>query len=970
MSRQTLDIELFLHGTITNPDTRDIPADAASDSVNIDPNSREGILMGVKGMGTPLSNVGNNIVESGFIEPQSGRYDLIYAKRHDGGIYLRENFYENNTELRILDGAHANPRVTLAKNNREIHAGMGMSPETPPKWLGYISHKGFIPHTTGSIVVEDAELKLPEGFPYFHKVLITDISGTLYAFGFEYGKGRVYKVNTSTNQVVSSANLGNIRGICDDSSTQLWVYATTDTSPNGIIYRINKSDLSVDTSSTLGSFTRATAGDETAQITDIAATTNRIWLGATFYGAASSVRSSEENYVFTVDKTAIGTQNIAVTNRTPQLISTNTTAGSWVRLIMQDDWVAEELQPESNAVRPSARSLIPISATQIAWLVEGQEVQFFDQIVDFQNGEYIGRNETWPVYHSTDGAPNKYKQLRHFAMVVGESSVKSAKTSIMNQRTAKYNAGAVYDSGTMYATVANTLYRMTQSIPGTTGQVLSYSNVGNFDVGQFGDPIQVYSGFVYINRLKDNTGVDRYQISNDAITALLSSNALTVSVADATSTEEPFPVDKYFFYRVSLTYDGYQQSPLSYLLHNPVQGVKPKIISVSFAKNAIGSRVTHLNVYRAEGKTDLEPETFYRLVESIPHDDPRFAQTDTHISIDVYDSYNQGASYEAHTGIPETIDSCIVNYELSAVVNNELCVARCWHPDIEDASHYIFKSKPFRYNTFDWTQDYLRLPFIPIALVTFAGRLFAFDSNSIYRINPSGLFIEDVFPGYGVDSRYDVCVTMRGIFFRNNYNAYHFSGDAVTPIGDPIRNELTKYTHPLGVTDFIPRQTVYDEEMQCVLFLEARSASPAGMWIWMYHIERERWDKAVLSTESNLDVHRCFGGPKNDVYISGKTSFVKLFHGARLSWEWISKKFSFNDSSQVKKVYKLLVSSTGTIVKYYRIDSETEWTLLSGTDLSAAKRASKLFQFRLVGSGGTAQVTSVSIIHRPMIGKR
>jgi hypothetical protein len=391
---------------------------------------------------------------------------------------------------------------------------------------------------------------------------------------------------------------------------------------------------------------------------------------------------------------------------------------------------------------------------------------------------------------------------------------------------------------------------------------------------------------------------------------------------------------------------------------------------VSFAKDAIGSRVTHLNVYRAEGKSNLQPETFYRLVESVPYDDPRFAYGETHISIDVLDAYNQGASYEAHTGIPETIDNTIVNYELSAVVNNELFAARCWHPEIEDASHYIFKSKPFRYDTFDWSQDYMRLSFIPIALVAFAGRLFAFDSNSIYRINPSGMFVEDVFYGYGVLSRYDVCVTMRGIFFRSNFNAYHFDGDRVNPIGDPVRNELTLYSYASSNT-LIPRQVVHDEESQCVLFIESRSSNPQGSWIWMYHIEKGRWDKLVLSPSSSLGIHRCFNGPRNDTYISMSGSFAKLFEGTRMAWTWISKKLSFGDVSQAKKVYKVLISSDASADGYYRTDENVSWTALPANgELSAGHRKCRTVQFRLVGTAPTSQVASVGIIYRRMVGAR
>ena len=43
---------------------------------------------------------------------------------------------------------------------------------------------------------------------------------------------------------------------------------------------------------------------------------------------------------------------------------------------------------------------------------------------------------------------------------------------------------------------------------------------------------------------------------------------------------------------------------------------------------------------------------------------------------------------------------------------------------------------------FNWIEDYLVLPSTPTALASFQGRLYAFDKQNTYRIDPNNLIIE------------------------------------------------------------------------------------------------------------------------------------------------------------------------------------------------------------------------------------
>lgn len=76
------------------------------------------------------------------------------------------------------------------------------------------------------------------------------------------------------------------------------------------------------------------------------------------------------------------------------------------------------------------------------------------------------------------------------------------------------------------------------------------------------------------------------------------------------------------------------------------------------------------------------------------------------------------------------------------------------------------------------------MPFVPKALASFEGRVYAFEANKMLRINPEGLFVEDEHLGAGTHISTGVLSTAYGLFFVNEENIFVYDGRQVIPIGE------------------------------------------------------------------------------------------------------------------------------------------------------------------------------------------
>ena len=407
------------------------------------------------------------------------------------------------------------------------------------------------------------------------------------------------------------------------------------------------------------------------------------------------------------------------------------------------------------------------------------------------------------------------------------------------------------------------------------------------------------------------------------------------------------------FYKTSLTYDGYQESPLSNgrwstsaLTASSTgygnENLKVRV-SLEAGKFNVG-RASHVNIYRADG-----PNFPYRLVKKLLFNrDFLLNDEGTHYVGTYVDIKTEGATYEAITGLPESLDRSIVNYTISTQVNSSMIVGGCHHPTNEDDfSRFLFKSKENKFDTFDWSTDFCMLPEEPIALSNYKSRIYAFSKNTMYRINPNGLYIEDTFEGIGCINKDCVTTTDYGMFWADHKNIYLFTGQGMNPIGVPILKggsnfnaDWSSYWHKMNslYPDY-KFKTIFDPSRLSFMILgttvyqnnpgeETPAYNQKGI-AWSYHILKKRWDLIEYPTNQRLtttemqDYADVVQFQDNSIVFfrsnsDGNPVVEKYLQGSsKRKWEWISKDITMGLDSQDKFLYKIKATYENTKPKVY-----------------------------------------------------
>jgi hypothetical protein len=416
---------------------------------------------------------------------------------------------------------------------------------------------------------------------------------------------------------------------------------------------------------------------------------------------------------------------------------------------------------------------------------------------------------------------------------------------------------------------------------------------------------------------KDTGGrVGSYDVSNQLLSnfaSLQKSNLGITATNSGGGTTLGFDAGKKYFYKVSFTYDGYQESPLTTSMSSPAASNQSKNIQIDIGHpDGLSSRVSHIKLYRAEAPTTgaTVPTTLYRLVADIAlntqwttvpsavwGNGKRYTYTDTYVN---------GATYDSLAGISSVIPDTMINRGLSVALNNTLFVADCYHPRIDNAQNYMFKSIPYKYDMFDWSQDFLVLPNTPTALASFNGRIFAFTDNKIFRIEPNTFYIEDEFEGVGCSGSNSVCVTEYGMCFADKNNVYLHDGNKPIPIGNSILKSHDGNTGYQELYSGSPR-VVFDGLRNS--YIVAMSNTKA----WCYNLGSKRWDLWSMPTTGSLG--SLFSGRDGKVYVSQGTD-LKTFstHASnRKAFTWRSKKIIVARSTQDKNFYSLNKVGTGSV---------------------------------------------------------
>jgi hypothetical protein len=321
-------------------------------------------------------------------------------------------------------------------------------------------------------------------------------------------------------------------------------------------------------------------------------------------------------------------------------------------------------------------------------------------------------------------------------------------------------------------------------------------------------------------------------------------------------------------------------------------------------------------VYRAENTASnaTSPVSVYRLVKNISlgsgwAESGSYGMTQT-----ISDNGFKGASFEAESELPESLTATLPHYAVSTQLNNQHYIGKCHHEGyVDDASSYIFVSKVGKFDVFDWVTDFIKLPTIPTALVSFAGRVFAFDQSNTYRIRGGNdLYIEDIFEGVGCLNDDAIVSTDFGLFFADDNNIYQHNGQSAEPIGEAIVRGSTYAWQNRDKT--YHTRAMYDAERRSVYFT---FKSGNNYYAWAWNIPRKRWDMlSFTDTESTTIPKGFYIKNDNTLNISNGNGIVPFLQGnTKRIWTWVSKDLTMGNDTQQKNI-KTLLSPTRIKINY------------------------------------------------------
>ena len=186
-------------------------------------------------------------------------------------------------------------------------------------------------------------------------------------------------------------------------------------------------------------------------------------------------------------------------------------------------------------------------------------------------------------------------------------------------------------------------------------------------------------------------------------------------------------------------------------------------------------------------------------------------------------------------------------------------------------------------------------------MASFNGRLYVFDENNIYRINPQTLQIEDTYEGIGCFNQNSVVVSEYGMFFASPSGVYWHDGSVPKQISSTIwKSEADK--------DWSSSNTIYDigwknltstdnlndvrlafdsanSSILCfitsTLYDDNSKESIKKNYIWSYSYLKSRWDLWELS--NNQEIGQPFYGRQNEIYVPIDSEIVELGGGSKKS---------------------------------------------------------------------------------------
>jgi len=789
--KELFEIKAFESGNIYNADDRDIPDDAAVYSENIDPYGQSGSLMGIQSDATAIKSAVD--AKRMAMINNNGTHQLAYIDNSDGYLKQIADVYAGSPAITNLEESNLGSGTipAMQTNNKEVHIGLGQTKDA--KWVGNIPYGQFGGSVPSGLQSENAELVSPSPFPLMHTI-VNDASNT-YVYGISQNGNYVYKFDVTQTRLVkrSSYYFTKTRAMCLASDGNLWVLDEV----SGLIkiIKIDTEEMDASIISSVASF----PNDDL--VTDCIDIDNHLWISCQKTILFDDTGSARKGFLYNVLKSYIvsgatiasGTSTGNITDRTPWLgeASNPSTEGNWVKASDNSAALFQFAIPKLPLSEP------PSSEGYCGILMRVTLPSVGNDSVKFRkNGGYSNAG-TWFYQllkhdHTANSSSSKADGGSGGKVFVLSSTTTAVADLYQFKGHDRSNKLTLTELGNVGTASLHHITKVPFST--TNGGNLSKSlasgsrSLANAVVDGTGDVYNIFS----------TSNLPRWAtLSGGTVTAKLESEVdLSFSVNTDVGTLNSSDTH---FYATSFIYDGYQESPLSpWEKENCLSSGSTESIDVTinlYVTN-LSKRVSHVNIYRSTSSgTTATPTGFFRLIKTVSlkygwlntdtsTTNPDWGNFYTKTILDTGVSY---ASYESRTGISEALFNTIPKYGLSAKVNNFLYITDCSHIDIDDATNYLFKSRPFNFDQFNWAKDFLLLPSKATAMESFNGRLYVFSENETYVVNPDGMYIEDTIKGIGCRNQNGVVSSEIGMCFIDKNSIYLHNGQGINDIGAKIK---------------------------------------------------------------------------------------------------------------------------------------------------------------------------------------
>jgi len=780
--KDVLEIKAFESGNIYNADDRDIPDDAAVYSENIDPYAQSGSLMAIQADATAIKS-GVDAKRMAMIN-NNNTHQLAYIDNSDGYLKQITNVYAGSPAIANLVESNLGSGTipAMQTNNKEVHIGLGQTKDA--KWVGNIPHGQFGGSAPSGLQAEDAELIAPSPFPLMHTI-VNDATNT-YAYGISQNGTYVYKFNVSTGRLIKRSDyyFTKTRAMCLASDGHLWVL--DEISTNIKIIKIDPTDMDAMI------ITDANAFTNDQSVTDCIDIDDHLWLSCNI-----ETDNSVSGFLYNTLKSGIVSgATISFADKTPYLGASGGTVseGSWTNtsgtsILPTFNIPKLALSEPANSqhycgimmhvtTNGSTTNSVKFCKANTGTPAYGTTTTWYYQMVHKDNtADHVD-------HKANGGEGGKVRPLISTTTVPSEMYCAKGSDNSTNLFLSQKGSG----STSTLSSVTKPQFSQTNGTNITKSSIAASRDLEGMVVDATANSYNLFS----------SSGAVRWATSNGSTVIAKKEGEVDLSFTVNSNVAGTINGGHSHFYATSFIYDGYQESPLApWQLETGISGSNVSInVKIDLYTATLNKRISHINLYRSSpANTSTQPTGFFRLIKTVSlkygwlHTDTSTSNPDwgnfyTKTVLDTGVSY---ASYESRTGISEALLNTIPKYGLSAKVNNFLYITDCSHIDIDDATNYLFKSRPFNFDQFNWAKDFLLLPSKATAMESFNGRLYVFSENETYVVNPDGMYIEDTIKGIGCRNQNGVVSSEIGMCFIDKNSIYLHNGQGINDIGAKIK---------------------------------------------------------------------------------------------------------------------------------------------------------------------------------------